>query len=177
MTETENEFSHIIKLDTIGEGAMRHHLVASQSQCTALAKRFDLIALNRVQADIALSRSGTNYRATGTFQADGIQACVATGDPVPAQLNEPLDVIFSKEPERETDVEIELGAEDCDMMFHDGKGIDLGEAVAQSLALSLDPYPRSSDAEQKLRMAGVKREDEAGPFGILASLKDKLANT
>jgi len=59
-------------------------------------------------------------------------------------------------------------------MFHDGQLIDLGEAVAQSLGLALDPYPRSPNADALLKAAGVKREDEAGPFGVLASLKEKL---
>jgi hypothetical protein len=42
------------------------------------------------------------------------------------------------------------------------------------LSLSLDPYPRSPDAEAALREAGVKSEDEVEPAGPLAGLKDLL---
>ena len=70
--------------------------------------------------------------------------------------------------------EVELSAEDCDIMDHDGQAIDIGEAVAQSFGLALDPYPRSPDAEARLREAGVLSEEQAGPFGALAALKDKL---
>ena len=54
----------------------------------------------------------------------------------------------------------------------------LGEAVAQTLLLGLDPYPRSPAAEAALRDAGVKSEEEAraesSPFAALAALKGKL---
>ena len=73
------------------------------------------------------------------------------------------------------DEEIELGAHELDTLFHDGQAIDLGEAIADSLALGLDPYPRSPDAESALKEAGVISEEEAGPFAALAALKSKLS--
>jgi hypothetical protein len=60
-----------------------------------------------------------------------------------------------------------------DVQFHDGTAIDVGEAVAQSLALALDPYPRAPDAEAALKEAGVTSEAETGPFAALAALKGK----
>ena len=59
-------------------------------------------------------------------------------------------------------------------MFHDGAAIDLGSAVSDTLALALDPYPRSAAAEAALREAGVLSEEEAGPFAVLAKLKKGL---
>jgi hypothetical protein len=49
---------------------------------------------------------------------------------------------------------VELGEAELDVMFYDGATIDLGEAVAQTLALHLDPYPRSPDADDALKEAG-----------------------
>jgi uncharacterized metal-binding protein YceD (DUF177 family) len=106
--------------------------------------------------------------------ASAVQSCVVTGDPIPVQIDQDFAVRFVAE---DTDIgveEIELSAEDCDIMEHDGQHIDLGEAVSQTLGLALDPYPRSANAEARLREAGVKSEEEAGPFGALAALKDKL---
>jgi uncharacterized protein YutE (UPF0331/DUF86 family) len=60
------------------------------------------------------------------------------------------------------------------MIYTDG-AIDLGEAVAQTMALALDPFPRSTNAEAALREAGVISEEEAGPFGALKGLRDQLA--
>ena len=52
---------------------------------------------------------------------------------------------------------------------------EIGEAVAQTLLLALDPYPRSPAAEAALREAGVKSEEEASveasPFAALKGLK------
>ena len=69
------------------------------------------------------------------------------------------------------DEEIELGAQDCDVVFYDGGAIDLGGAIADTLALSLDPYPRSATADAALREAGVMSEEQASPFAVLAKLR------
>ena len=53
------------------------------------------------------------------------------------------------------DEEVELVESDCDVVFHDGSAIDLGSAIADTLALGLDPYPRSAGAEAELKEAGV----------------------
>jgi hypothetical protein len=71
-----------------------------------------------------------------------------------------------------SDEEIELGHEDCDVVFYDGASIDLGGAIADTLALSLDPYPRSAGADAALKEAGVMREAEASPFAALAKLRN-----
>ncbi len=43
------------------------------------------------------------------------------------------------------------------------------------MSLSLNPYPRSPQAETALKQAGVKSEEEAAPVSPLAGLKDLLA--
>ena len=49
--------------------------------------------------------------------------------------------------------------------------IDLGAAIADTLGLAIDPYPRSAGADAALKEAGVLSEAEAGPFAALAKLK------
>jgi hypothetical protein len=97
---------------------------------------------------------------------------VATGDPVAEHVDEPFEVTFLPEPQPDRpDEEVELAAEDCDVVFHDGAAIDLGTALADTLALSVNPYPRSAGAEAALKEAGVLSEEQAGPFGALAKLR------
>jgi uncharacterized metal-binding protein YceD (DUF177 family) len=80
--------------------------------------------------------------------------------------------VFVPEPSAgAADEEIELGEADCDTVFHDGAAIDLGSALADTLALSLDPYPRSAGADAALKEAGVLTEEQASPFAALAKLK------
>jgi uncharacterized metal-binding protein YceD (DUF177 family) len=114
-------------------------------------------------------------RATGRIVAALEQSCVATGDPVPAHLDEPFEILFRTPPVVDHDAEIELSEDDCDVVFHDGTLIDLGTALADTLALALDPYPRSPQAEDALKEAGVLSEDQAGPYSALAAaLKGRL---
>jgi uncharacterized metal-binding protein YceD (DUF177 family) len=89
-------------------------------------------------------------------------------------IDESLSFRFVPETSGHTpDEEIELGADDCDVVFYDGGTIDLGGAIADTLALALDPYPRSAGADAALKEAGVMTEEQASPFAVLARLKDK----
>ena len=111
-------------------------------------------------------------RARGRLKASLCQSCVVTNEPVEARVDEPFDIYFLPEPcPANCKMEVELVGADCDVVFHDGSAIDLGSAIADSLALGLDPYPRSAGAEAALKEAGVLSEAEAGPFAALAKLK------
>jgi uncharacterized metal-binding protein YceD (DUF177 family) len=167
------EFSRPYKLDSLGQ-PRTVEIHAEADECAALAQRFGLQSLAALSARATLSTSPEGIDVAGHMTASAVQSCVVTGDPIPVQIDQDFAVRFVAE---DTDLgveEIELSAEDCDIMEHDGQNIDLGEAVSQTLGLALDPYPRSANAEARLREAGVKSEEEAGPFGALAALKDKL---
>ena len=117
-------------------------------------------------------------RVTGRLKAALAQNCVATGEPVPGHIDEPFDLSFMPEPTSRGGVdEIELGEDDLDTVFHDGSAIDLGGAIADTLALALDPYPRSAGADAALKEVGVMSEEEASPFAALAALKSKLGGS
>jgi uncharacterized metal-binding protein YceD (DUF177 family) len=127
-----------------------------------------------LEAHACLTRRGHEVRATGRVAASLEQCCVVTGEPVPAHVDEAFEIAFVPEPKVGPDEETELRPEDCDVVFHDGSAIDLGTAIADTLALNLDPYPRSASAEAALRDAGVLSEEDASPFAILARLKQDL---
>jgi uncharacterized metal-binding protein YceD (DUF177 family) len=168
-----NEFIYVVKLSEIGNHSHDIRLSADEDARSGLMARFDLAALDSLEAEISLEPAGADVIATGRFSASLAQYCIASNDPVPALLNEPIHIRFIPEPT--VSGELDLEADDCETMFHDGQTIDLGEAVAQSLGLALDPYPRSPEAGKILKAAGVKSEEEAAPLGALASLKDLLA--
>lgn len=172
-----SDFAHRLSLDQIRDGD-RLDLVADSDECAAIAGRLGLLSLDRLEAHAVLSRDGQKVRATGRLKAALDQACVATGESVPAHVDEPFELLFLPEPKLgSADEEFELGEADLDTMFHDGAAIDLGSAIADSLALALDPYPRSPSADAALRDAGVLSEEEAGPFAALAALKSKLGGS
>ena len=170
------DFAHRLTLDRIRDGE-RVDLVADDDERRAIAERLDLPSLDRLEAHASLSRDGGTVRAAGRVVASLEQRCVVTGEPVAAHVDEAFDIAFVPEPRvDEVPEEVELRPEDCDVVFHDGSAIDLGTAIADTLALSLDPYPRSAAAEAALREAGVLSEEEAGPFAALARLKKDLGN-
>ena len=173
---TGAEFSRPVRIDTLGEQPRPMHIAAEPEERAALAARFGLLALDRLEAELTLSRNGEEIAAQGTLQAAIVQACVASGAPVPATLAAPFDILFRPQAAADADEEIELSESEMDVVFYEQAAIDIGEAVAETLALSLDPWPRSPEADAILREAGVKREgeEEKGPFAALASLKDKL---
>ncbi len=150
-------------------------LGADEAERAALAKRFGVIGIERLSAEAAVTRSGDHVAASGTLSAKVTQSCVATGEPVEETVDEEFRIEFRPQPSgiSEED-EIELGEGELDVVFYDGSSVDLGEAVAETLSLSLEPYPRSPGADEVLKEAGVKGEEEAGPFGALAALRDKL---
>ena len=170
-----NDFGHRLTLDRIRAGD-RIDLSADAAECAAIAERLGLASLQRLDAHAVLERSGDRISARGRLKAALEQRCVATGAPLPVRVDEAFELDFVPAPiTGGGDEEFELGAGDLDTMFHDGQAIDLGTAIADSLALSLDPYPRSAGAEAALREAGVLSEEEAGPFAALAALKSKMS--
>ena len=168
-----DRFAHALRLDQIRDGE-RITLVADDAERMSVAKRLRLGRIDRFDAHAALTRDGAVVRAQGRLVAAVEQSCVITSEPVPARLDEPFDIVFTPAPDdSKPDEEIELGPEDCDMVFYDGGAIDLGGAIADTLALALDPYPRSRDADAALKEAGVITEEQASPFAVLARLKAK----
>jgi len=171
---SEPEFSRSVRIDTLGGGARPMTIEASESERAALARRFGLIGIETLTATAEVSREGDAILATGTLNAAVAQACVASGKPVPGQIDEPFALRFVPQSDEAAEPEIELEEADLDVVPYESGAIDLGEAVAQTLALALDPFPRAPDADAVLREAGVIGEDEAGPFAALKALRGKL---
>lgn len=166
-----DRFAHRLRLDRIRDGE-RVELLADDTERESIANRLGLPKLESFQAHATLSRKGSVIEADGRILASLSQSCVVTGEPVPAHVDEPFSLVFMPEPQgSRSEEEIELASADCDVVFHDGSTIDLGSAIADTLALSLDPYPRSASAEASFKEAGILTEAEAGPFAALARLK------
>ncbi|HEX8381131.1 MAG TPA: DUF177 domain-containing protein [Allosphingosinicella sp.] len=174
-----NEFSRLYRLDSVGEEPRPVEIEAQPAEREALAGRFELVSVEALSAAATLLRRGETVEAAGALRARVTQSCVATAEPVEAAVEESFRIEFRPLPaDGGPEEEIELGEGELDVVFYEEASIDLGEAVAQTLLLALDPYPRSPAAEAALREAGVKSEEEAraesSPFSALAALKGKL---
>ena len=192
----DGEFSRPVGRDTLAEAGLggagsRHEIEADAEERQALARRFGLIALDSLRARVAVAPAGgialgsgvpgdgALLRLSGELEADLVQACVVTLAPLRSRIVEPFEQLYSlaetAAPGTTAALEIEVAPEDADPPEPVGpEGIDIGELVAQQLAVAIDPYPRAEGASlEALRQAGVAPAADAGegPFAALASLK------
>ncbi len=154
------------------------HLAADRPERAAIAARFGLVALDRLESDLVLTCDGDTIGVTGNLKADVIQACVATGEPLPARIAAPVVVRFVPNDRLEVEdaeAEVELVGDALDIIGYTGGRFDLGDMVAETMALALEPFPRRADADAWLARNGVKREGDVGAFGALAGLRDHLS--
>ncbi len=166
---SESEFSRVVKLHNIVERPVM--LEPNKAEMAALAKRFSLTAVHRLKAEVTLIAKDEIVSGTGRLLADVIQQCAISAEDFPVHIDEPLTFRFVPDSQTPTDEELELGAEDCDVIFYAGDSFDLGDAVAESLGLAIDPYATGPNAETFRQDSGLLDESAAGPFAALAALK------
>jgi uncharacterized metal-binding protein YceD (DUF177 family) len=176
----EPEFFRPLHVEKVGLGTVHESLQARPTEREALAKRFGLIAIKRLQAelDIEQTHAGKMLAVTGSFSADVVQQCVVTLEPLESTVGNTIDALFA--PAKLLDrgagaPNIDAGEEDDPEPYVNGQ-IDLGELVAQHLGLALDPYPRKPGLEPLEREFTAPANDPGGrssPFAVLKSLKDK----
>ncbi len=168
------EFSRRVAVDQIGAGGHKTGIAADDGECAALAKRFGWTRIESLTANANLLARSGGVDALGTLNAVIERACVASGDPVHETVEEAFAIHFVTAPVEASDSgEIELDEDDLDIVEFDGAAVDIGEAVAQTLALGVDLFPRSPAAEAQLRAAGVLAEGEVGSAAF-AGLKGLL---
>lgn len=165
------ELSRIIDVTRMGSNLRQ--IEASAQERDALARRFALAAIDRLEAEIALAAIGPAITATGRLRAQIVQYCAVSGEPFPVSIDVPLALRFVPARQRAPDEEVELDVEDCDEIEFTGNSFDLGEEVAQSLALAIDPFATGPEADRVRQEAGLLDEGATGPFAALASLKPK----
>ena len=166
----EPEFSRSIDVAHLGESGEILTVEANAGERAALARRFGLLALDRLTAELAIAALERGaVRVTGRLQADVTQACALSLEPVPAQIDERFAALFGGPAPVAGIVDIELAEEDPPEPIENGR-IDIGELVAQHLALALDPYPRAPGA--RLSAAGTEGLGNGGthPFKALSEL-------
>ena len=144
-------------------------LEANEAERTALAKRFGLVAVKRLTARVTMAADGPTVRATGRLEADVVQSCAVSGDDLPAPIAEPVALHFVPALPPSAG-EVELDAADLDQIEMDGTRFDLGEAIAQGMALGIDPYAEGPGAKEARRKAGILNEGEGGAFAALKGL-------
>lgn len=163
------EFSRPVPLARVGVEPYRQRISATEAERAALARRFDLISLDRLDAVVELVREGERLiLLRADFEAVFEQSCILTLDPIAGALAERFTLLYGP-PDAE---EVAAGIVDDEGAFEplSVNTIDIGEAVAQEFSLALPPFPRSPDANVA---TATPLSDDAGPLAALSRLLDR----
>ena len=164
------EFSRPVVAERLPAGEAVYEIAASAPEREALARRLDLVALDRLEARICLNRLGGGLIGmAATLSADVVQRCVVTLEPVANRVDDAFTLLFGGDGDEVEGGEVVVdGAAEIREPLCNG-AIDLGEAVAQQLSLALDPFPRAADAP----VAATDENRDVGPFAALVKWRKK----
>jgi hypothetical protein len=156
------ELSRLIAVDRLPP---EYAVQASPPECAALAARLQIEAVESLVCHFTLRRQGSVITAEGILEADVVQTCVVSLDPVGQRVEDRFTIRFVPDGREPTDDDPEAP----DEIPYQGAIIDLGEAATEQLALALDPYPRLPGAE----LDPAARDPEPSPFSSLSALRPK----
>ncbi|MDF8332725.1 YceD family protein [Novosphingobium cyanobacteriorum] len=164
-----SEFSRIVDVRHIVADPVV--LVPDEAECRRLAGRFGISAIDEMRAEVRLVREGDAVTATGRLTAAIVQPCAISGEDFPVKIDEPVNLRFVHPAAAHVDEELEITAEDCDEIEYEGVTLDLGEAIAQTLALAIDPFAEGPEADRARAEHNLAGDPSSGPFAALAALK------
>lgn len=162
------EFSRPLQVDRVPKLGSTEKLSADPEELKALARRFKIPALHALTAEIrATPWRGGGMKLEGHITADMEQVSVVSLEPFRETVSVPLARYFLPHG-AVVDNEQEDDADPIDNGW-----IDLGEVVAETLALDLDPYPRKAGEAFPGHVEDDGEDAKVpSPFAALAAKKD-----
>jgi len=173
MKELTPEFQRLERVDDLADGEARAvEFAADEAERAALARRFGVVAIERIEAVGTLHRFGAVVRADLRLRAAVTQTCVITLAPVPAAIDEPVVLMFAPDQAAApAEVDLDVNDDDPPEPIVDG-AIELGETLAEALGLALDLYPRAPGATFAGWPAqGADEPAPDAPFAVLSRLR------
>jgi uncharacterized metal-binding protein YceD (DUF177 family) len=163
------EFSRPLQADRVPRAGSVEKLEAEPQELKALAKRMKLPAIHALTAEIkATPWRGGGIKLEGHLTADIEQVSVISLESFRETVSIPVSRYFLPPGA------VAENEEDDDADPIDGGFIDLGEVVAETLALDLDPYPRKPGEAfaEHVEDDGSAGESQS-PFAVLARHKEE----
>jgi len=163
------ELSRVVEVGEIASGGTLQEVEANAAERMALAERLGVLEVASLTATVEVRpvRGGAAIRLDGRFEAEVVQQCVVTLEPVSAHVKHAFTQFFMADFDAGGTIDISPEDEDIEPLT-DGR-IDVGEAVVQQLALELDPYPRADGVVFKSEASADSDQD--GPFAALKALR------
>lgn len=168
------EFSRLIAVDRVPTEGTFEYLTANHAERNNLANRFGIIAIHELSAVLKLEqwRRG-GLKISGNMNALVEQLCVVTLESFESRIAEKLVRYFAGEnlPGATPAVHTVESLEDDEADVIVAGSIDLGELVAETLGLGLDPYPRKPGVEFSDVNVAPPSGTAEGPFAALQAIK------
>jgi len=182
MTQTTDPWLHPIKPAELKKNHSHDFTLEPTAEIRkSLAQTLKILGIRKLRLTGTLSPTGRNdWHFSGQLGATVLQECVATLDPVTTRIDEPVERSFVKDWEPpEAGSEMEMPEDDSTEPL--GEMIDLGQIMAEALALALPPYPRADGSvpvEINYTEPGKQALDNetAKPFAGLSALRDRLTD-
>jgi len=160
------EFSRPLESRRVPKEGSIERIVATSEECLALAGRIGVHSVQALSAELRVRPwQGVGVKLEGSLVADLEQISVISGNAFRVRLRAPVERFFLP-------AGVAFGAEEADVDELVEGQVDLGEVVAETLILAVDPYPRlEGERFDLLQSASSEAANVASsPF---ASLKDK----
>lgn len=143
---------------------------------------YPLLACRMLSITLLLDLEGRNLEASGSFVAEGEGECDRCAEPVVQRLEREFQTVYvpaDRSPAEAGDME--LRADDLDIAFYDGAGIEVAEIFREQVALALPakvlcredcrgvcPHCGEDRNRSECHCPGESRE---GPFDVLKTLR------
>jgi uncharacterized metal-binding protein YceD (DUF177 family) len=176
MTLSAAPLTHTIPVTSLPADGREVAVTATPGECAAIAENFGLVACNSLKAVITLGRAGGPLiTVQGHIDAEVVQECCVTLEPVTNQVDADFALTFTLDPERsQSEVEIDVDDADPPEAVENGE-IDVGALACEHLALNLDPYPRKPGAAFATASSGDGDDLPPAvnsPFAVLSGLNN-----
>lgn len=151
----------------------------------ALAETHGLEAVNSFSAEFLLTPwKKDGIRLRGHVDAEIVQSCVVTLEPLTSTVSEEVDTVFVPENSRLARIKLDesgemlLDAEGADIPeTFTGDRIDVGAVAEEFFELAIDPYPRKpglpEDSEPQVFGTEGEEEKPVSPFAKLSEWRNK----
>ncbi|MEM9781486.1 MAG: DUF177 domain-containing protein [Pseudomonadota bacterium] len=160
-------------------GGLTVELRPEAAERAAIADYLGLAALEQLAFRAEITPQDEGWLLAGRLSAALSQPCVVTLEPVPSEIETTMERRYLPGVTPPAGNEIELDADADAAPEALGDAIDVAAPMIETLALSLDPFPRAPGAEHGTRSYGPPgaeplTDEAAKPFAGLAALKTRI---
>ncbi|MEL7346229.1 MAG: DUF177 domain-containing protein [Pseudomonadota bacterium] len=174
--------THEVAVTTLAEaGGLSFDLEPTAQERTAIAAFLAIDGLEALRLRGKILPEGEGWRIEAILTALPVQSCVVTLEPVRNPIEAEVERRYQPGVIAPEGAEIEMGADDDRAPEPLGPAIDLAAAMIETLALSLDPFPRKDGAAHGTVVYAPPgseplTDEAARPFAGLAALKARLSD-